>query len=280
MKKLYKGEISLLISTLFFSLESIFVKYASAYFSGIFISLFKFTFGLVFGIIILLVWKKKLVFHNKKYLLLRGLWGAVSMICFYVSIQMTNSGRSILLNNTGPVFAGLFGFLFFKEKINLKIILGLILCVMGTFFIVYDGSSSSLTGDMLGLFSGVAAGFAIQYIKKCSKDNTGIHVYLATCIIGIMVVSYSLNEFKFISSTSIIFLILVSVSVLAAQIMLVYGFKFIAATKGSIIFFLRIPVTLVLSSILLDELININFVIGTLLIISGLLINVIRNKEN
>ena len=277
MKNSYNGEISLLISTVFFSLESICVKYASAWFSGIFISLFKFTFGLVFGIIILLAWKRELVFHDKKYLLLRGIWGTVSMICFYVSIQMTNSGRAILLNNTGPVFAGLFGFLFFREKIDLKIILGLILCVSGTFFIVYDGSGGSFAGDMLGLLSGIGAGFAIQYIKKCSKNNTGIHAYIATCIIGIAAVSFSAGEIKFMNSTSTVLLVLVSVSVLAAQSSLVYGYRFTEATKGSIILFLRIPLTLFLSILLLNERINLIFVTGTVLIILGLVINVVKD---
>ena len=99
--------------------------------------------SLPLGILIILIWKKEIIFKDKINLLFRGIWGAVSMICLYIAIKMTNSGRAILLNNTGPIFAGVFGFLFFKEKINIKIVLSLLLCIIGAILIFYDGSKSN-----------------------------------------------------------------------------------------------------------------------------------------
>ena len=279
MKRSYIGEFFIFISCIFFSIESIFVKYASQYHSGIFISFFKFSFGLILGIIIILIWKKEIVFIDKMNLLFRGIWGASSMICLYIAIKMTNSGRAMLLNNTGPIFAGLFGFLFFKEKINIKIVISLFLCIIGTILIFYDGSNSNLIGDILGLLSGMTAGFAIHYIKKSGINNSALHIYLAVCFVGILASSFSFKEIAIINIYSIIFLIFLSLSIFLAQITMTYGFKFVEATKGSIIFFLKIPITLILSFIFLNEIISFNFIIGTLLIISGLLINVLKRKK-
>jgi drug/metabolite transporter (DMT)-like permease len=279
MKKSYKGEIFIFISCLFFSIESIFVKFASNYHSGIFISFFKFSFGLILGILIILIWKKEILFNDKKDLLFRGLWGAASMICLYIAIKMSNSGRAILLNNTGPIFAGVFGFLFFKEKINLNIIMSLLFCIIGAILIFYDGSKSNLLGDIIALLSGITAGFAIHYIKKAGVNNSAIHIYLATCLIGILASSFSFKNITLISYYSFIFLFFLSLSIFLAQITMAYGFKFVEATKGSIIFFLKIPITLILSYIFLNEIINLKFIIGTLLIISGLFINVLKRKK-
>ena len=77
------------------------------------------------------------------------------------------------------------------------------------------------------------------------------------------------------------FLLFLSLSIFLAQITMAYGFKFIEATKGSIIFFFKIPITLTLSFILLNEIISIKFIIGTLLIIFGLFMNVLKkNNKN
>ena len=276
MKKLYIGEFFIFISCLFFSIESIFVKYASIYHSGIFISFFKFSFGLILTILIILIWKKEIILNDRMNLLFRAIWGATSMICLYISIKMTNSGRAILLNNTGPIFASIFGFLFFKEKINKKIILSLLLCVIGTILIFYDGSNSNLIGDTLGLLSGITAGFAIHYIKKAGVNNSTIHIYLVTCFVGILASSFSFKEISIINIYSLRFLLYLSVSIFLAQITMTYGFKFVEATRGSIIFFLKIPITLILSFIFLNEIISFRFLIGTVLIIFGLFINVLK----
>jgi drug/metabolite transporter (DMT)-like permease len=51
-----------------------------------------------------------------------------------------------------------------------------------------------------------------------------------------------------------------------------YGFKFISSTRGSIATFSKIPMTIVLSLFIGEEF-KLKFIIGTILIIIGLIIN-------
>jgi drug/metabolite transporter (DMT)-like permease len=267
------GEFSIFLSCLFFSITSVTVKYAGSYFSGGFISLARFTIGGLLSLCLVLAIKKSIRIRDPLALLLRGVLGASAMVVAYIAIQMTGSGRAILLANTYPVFVAIFGYLFFREKIQSNNIIGLAFCVAGVLFVFFDHSRYGLTGNLLALGSGVISGMAVHFIKRAREHNDVYVVYLSACIFGAAASSFSASEAVKIQGLNILLpLLIVGIFALAGQLAMAYGYKYTTAVKGSIIGFTEIPLTILLSFFFGEEM-KPRFFMGMAVIIFGLLIN-------
>ena len=272
VKEETKGEITILISNIFFAITAILVKLVPGIFDGFFISFIRFIVGIILCVLFIKFLKSGFKVHGKIFWILRGFCGAGAMILYFVSIQMTSSGRATLLTNTFPIFVALFGFLFFKEKVRLYNIISIILCIIGIFLVFYDGSKYPLTGDILGLIAAIMAGFAVIFLKGLREKNNSIIIYLPVCLFGLLLTSFSAGQIVSVNIPILIILITTGVAAFFAQIFMTYGFKFVSSTRGSIITFSKIPMTIVLSFFVGEEF-KFKFIIGTILIIIGLVVN-------
>ena len=263
----------LYLSAILFAVTSVIVKVAAQTYSGLFISSVRFLFGLFLAVIAIKLSGQKFRIINKKYWVLRGIAGAVAMICFYVAIHLTSSGRTALLEKVYPIFVTIFSLLIYKEKITKNIILSLILCTAGVFFILYDGSEYSFVGNLIGLGAGIAASFAIIFIKKARQTDSSLMIYLSPCVFGMGTLPFTFGEFTKITGNGFILLSVIGFLTFVAQVMMTYGYKEVPASKGSIIFYLETILTIFLSLFIVDEIITARFAIGCTLVISGLVIN-------
>lgn len=270
----YKGEILLIISALLFAVTSILVKFISSQFSGMFISLIRFIVGIILGYIVLKSQKIPIKINDTGSWILRGIFGAIGMITMYVGISLTSSGRATMLSNTYPVFVAFFGGLFFKEKVNFISFISLFLCVFGAVFIFWDNSNYSKLGDIIALISGISGGMAINYLRRGVKFDNPIIIYLSTCIFGLILIPLTIKEWKLINLSNFIFLLLIAFTAFLAQITMTWGYKYVSATKGSILSYTGIPMTLILSHLFVKEIFKKNFFIGIILISLGLILTI------
>ena len=263
----------LYLSAVLFAVNSVIVKIAAQSFSGLFISSIRFLFGIFLTVIAIRLSGQEFRVINKKYWILRGIAGAVAMICFYVAIHMTSSGRTALLEKVYPIFVTIFSYLLYKEKITKNIISSLILCTVGVFFVLYDGSKYNIIGDLIAICGGVAASFAIIFIKKARETDSSLMIYLSPCIFGMVTMPFTFSEFSRITVNGFTLLFLIGLLTFAAQVLMTYGYKEVPASKGSIIFYLETILTIFLSLMIVDEIITARFIIGCTLVILGLIIN-------
>jgi drug/metabolite transporter (DMT)-like permease len=220
----------------------------------------------------LLLLKKGFHVHNKRAWALRGLWGSASMVTYYWAIQLTSSGRATLLVNTYPLFVAILGFLVFKEKITKNTFLSLAFCTAGIFLVLNDGSNYSIFGDLIALGSGVAAGFAVHYVKISRETDNSIVIYLSPCLFGLALVPPTCGEFQNIRLDGFVLLFLVGLLTFLSQSLMAYGYKEISASKGSVVFFLQTALAIVFS-IFIDERLSARFFAGLGLILFGLALN-------
>ena len=279
MKAELKGGLTILLSCVFYSAASTVIKLVSASLSGSFISLVRFVLGIVFVAAALLVTRQSFRIHDIKSWVLRGIFGAVAMTSTYIAIKMTGSGRAILLGDTYPVFVALFGAIFFKEKVRANNMIALLICGAGIALVFYDNSHYSLAGNMVGLLAGICGGFAVHFLKKSREQNNSFVVYLSACIFGAAVCLYSAPQAVQVRPVTFLLLVLLSFLAFAGQICMTFGFKYIAATKGSITGLAEVPLTILLSALFLSEEMNARFVTGTFIILFGLIINFVYSAR-
>jgi drug/metabolite transporter (DMT)-like permease len=275
MKKETSGEILILISCIIFSVMATLVKMVSSSFSGPFIALFRFASGIILGTILLIVSRQPFRIRRKWSWILRGIFGSASMVLYFIAIATTGSGRATLLSNTFPVFAALFGFFFFGEKGSASQIVSIALCIVGVGLVFYDGSTINIWSNLIALSVGVTRGLAVHFIKQVAEENHPIMVYLATCLFGLVVLPFTISEVTRITPASLLLLLLIGILALAAQILLGYGFRSVTATKASVITYASIPLTVFLGYCIGEQL-RPRFLLGTAVIIVGLLVNSAR----
>jgi len=270
----FGGQKALLTAATCFSLTSLCVKFASRYYSGLFVSAFRFVIGIVLCGAIIIVRKPRLDRSAIPMVLLRGSLGAVSMAATYIAISLTGPGRAILLNNTYPVFVGISGALFFKEKMSPKIIVSLALCTIGAVFVVRDKSGASFLGDMAAIVGSVTAGVSINVIRKASVAGVDPFIlYLSPCVLGLGLFAFATPPSSAGSPVNMLLLFCVGAGAFLAQTLMAYGYKTVPANKGSISFYWEVALTVALGAIFAGEKLNLLFLIGLCFILIGLWVN-------
>jgi drug/metabolite transporter (DMT)-like permease len=109
--------------------------------SGIFIRVLKLSPGIfsfyrmaipaLFLFIFLKIKKEKLIKGSIRLLLLGSLLNAARLFLYYISFNYTSLGNAIIILYTWPVFMTILGFIFLKERINLRNIVLLITTFLG-----------------------------------------------------------------------------------------------------------------------------------------------------
>jgi drug/metabolite transporter (DMT)-like permease len=273
MKKEVAGEISIFVSCIFFSVATLLVKVVSETFDGTFIALFRFITGIILGLIVLKSLGEAFKIRHKATWMLRGFLGSFGMVFFFTAIQLTGTGRATLLAHTSPIFVATFGYLCFKEHLNLSKIVSIGLCFIGVGFVFYDGSMYSTWGNLLGLSVGIMRGLAAHVIKQSVKHNHPIIVYLSACFWGLLLLPFSGHQAIHLTFISGILLALIGILTFSAQVFLTYGYRYVTAIKGILLTYMNIPLTMMFGYVL-GEKFGPRFFIGIFCIFVGLLINI------
>src|SRR4030066_2544007 len=108
------------------------------------------------------------------WLLLSGLFLSLHFAFWIASFKYTSVASSVVLVTTHPIFVGIGGWLFLKERLGLNLIFGIALSVLGSGLISYGDMSLSkeaLIGDGLALMGAIAASGYLLVGRKMRKGQ-------------------------------------------------------------------------------------------------------------
>jgi drug/metabolite transporter (DMT)-like permease len=108
------------------------------------------------------------------WLLLSGLLLSLHFALWITSLKYTSVASSVVLVTTHPIFVGLGGLLFLKERPGLNLIIGIALSVLGSGLISYGDmtlSREALMGDGFALMGAIAASGYLLVGRKMRKDQ-------------------------------------------------------------------------------------------------------------
>jgi drug/metabolite transporter (DMT)-like permease len=273
-----RGYAALYSAAFLFAFTSLFVKLASRYYAGMFVSAARFAVGALLCAAVLVFGYRSIKPARPGLIALRGLFGAFSMAMSYAAISLTGPGRAALLSNTYPLFVAVFGGLFFRERFSLRVFLCIGICSLGALLVVRDGSGASLSGDLLALGSAVFAGIAVNFVRRASQDDNPFMLYLSPCLFGLPLFAFIPPGGGAAAGGYVGIALLLSVGVMAflAQAMMARGYRSVPAGKGSVVFYLETALTVLLGALFAGERFNLRFALGLALILGGLALNHLR----
>jgi drug/metabolite transporter (DMT)-like permease len=222
----------------------------------------------------------------------RGILGAVGMVLYYLSIDLGTAGRASLLNNTYPLFVALISAVVLRKRFGWPVLAALALSFLGVGVIFREsvmamihswiggaaasagaeGGTGLFVSDILGLASGVIAGGSFLLNKKASETEDPVVIYLGVCLVGCFVCAFSAGQARFLDAASVVASFLAALTAFLGQVTITAGLRDLPATEGSLISYLKIPITILIAWIFLGEPMGWGFIAGTLLISVGLLI--------
>lgn len=284
---------SIIISMIFFSLTFVWFKVANAVYGPLTIVFFR----LIIATIILLIFTKisgSLIIPKKKDLKYMFLLAFFEPFLYFMGesygLQYISSTVAAVIIATIPLVAPFAAYIFYREKVSLFNSIGILISFLGVICVIFE-SGKGITASPLGVilqFSAVLS--AVSYtiiLQKVSKKLNNLTIILYQNAIGVFYFLpfwFIFEKNKFISTPfnpeamTAIFELAIFASVIAF-IFFVYSVKNMGVIKSNM-FANSIPVfTSIFAWIILGDKLNLQRIIGIIVVIAGLFIAQINFRK-
>ena len=262
-------------SATFFGLMAFSAKLASARLSGPQVAMIRFAIGLLPPLLVPRYRRAATHFQRLDLLFLRGFFGGIAVLFYFIAIAHINVGVATLLNYTAPIFSGAFSMLFIGEKISPKVLLPMPVALFGVFLVVH---AHARPGDLLGmgkwelfeLLSAVSSGAAVTAMRRARRGENSWSVYTSFCLLGLFTCApFGIATWRTPTPSEWIALAATSLFAIGAQLLLTFSLRWVDAMTVGVISQLAVPIAMILGAALLDEKIPAKATLGSLLTMAG-----------
>ncbi|SHN36625.1 DMT family transporter [Gracilibacillus kekensis] len=282
----------ILLITLIWGYAWVLMKEAVNYMGPFTFSTFRFATGTLTMIIVLLLLKvKRPPLWSWKHLIVIGfLQTTVVFTLVMYGLQFVEAGKSSVLLYSMPVWSTVLSVWILKEKVTKGKIIGLSFGLLGLFTILgwdiwRNQTPEVLIGETLIIIAAISWGASNVYYRKTVSKLSQLQVNTYQMLfgtVGLAIVAVVLEGGDSISFTPYSFYIILFTGVLASAFCFTAWFFVLNAIEmtTATIATLLVPVFgLFLGWLLIDEDIGVSIVIGTGLIISGIVISTLAKRK-
>jgi len=223
-----------------------------------------------------------------KWGILPGLFLGFHFAFWIGSLKFTSVASSVVLVSTSPLFAGLGGWLFLGERLNLQFTLGIALSVIGSGLISYGdmtASKDAFLGDGMALLGALGASGYFLVGRKLRKDQ-GLLAYVlpvyatAGAVLVLLSLAFQKPFFGYSANTYALFLLLALIPQLIGHTTFNWALKYLPASLVAITTLGEPIGSSILAYIVLGESLTPLKVLGGLAIFAGILIALSRNVSS
>jgi drug/metabolite transporter (DMT)-like permease len=211
--------------------------------------------------------------------LLSGLFLSLHFAFWIASLKYTSVASSVILVTTHPIFVGVGGWLFLKERLGSNLIFGIVLSVLGSGLISYGDMSLSKEawmGDGLALLGGIAASGYLLVGRKMRKDQDLLSyifpVYsTAGLILVLLALIFQKSFWGYTSSTYLYLFLLALVPQIMGHTTFNWALKYLPAAAVAVAILGEPIGSTILAYLILGEGLTLWKIIGGISIFSGIL---------
>jgi drug/metabolite transporter (DMT)-like permease len=222
------------------------------------------------------------------WFLLSGLFLSLHFTSWIASLKYISVASSVVLVTTHPIFVGIGGRLFLKERLGINLVLGIVLSVLGSGLIGYGDmglSKEALMGDGFALLGAIAASGYLLVGRKVRKDQdlfSYIFPVYSTAGLILILVSLILQKpfFGFSSSTYFYLFLLALVPQLIGHTTFNWALKYLPASVVAITILGEPIGSSILAYYILGEGLTIWKILGGISIFAGILLALRKEASN
>jgi len=269
----------MIISVIAFALMNTVVKYLNN-FSAYQIVFFRSIGTLFFTIPLILKHKIPILGNNKKWLLIRGAVGVISLTCFFQSLNYLALGTAVSLRYTSPIFAAFFALFFLKEKIKPMQWLLFLVAFIGVLIIKGFGGDVNSIGFVLAILSAIFLGVIFVLIRKIGDSENPlviINYFMVMAFVfgGLM----SINKWKNPNLVEWSLLLSLGVFGYVGQLYLTKAFQSHETNVIAPLKYLEVVFMIIIGAFWFGEIYNLWTLLGILLIMVSLIYNVYLKRK-
>ncbi len=273
-------KVNLILASFFFSLMTVCVKkidnripiYELVFFRSL-LSLF--ITSLIINKKTLNPWGK-----NKPLLILRGILGTIALVCIFYAIKNMPLNISTVIQYTYPIFISIFAGIFINEKINKNLIIASITGWLGILIILnpYQLSSVNIELDkftvLIAFLGAISTALAYITVKKLSLTEDIFIIIKYFPLISVITLS-PIVFFNWVTPNinDLIWILGIGMFTQAGQTFLTIGLKKLPTSEAARINYLQVIFGSLWGILFFNELININFIVGAVLVLLGTIIS-------
>ena len=222
------------------------------------------------------------------WLLLSGFLLSLHFAFWIASLKYTSVASSVVLVTTHPIFVGVGGLLFLKERLGLNLILGIVLSVLGSGLIGYGDmtlSKEALMGDGLALLGAMAAsGYLLIGRKMRKEQDLFSYIFPVYSTAGLILILFSLifqkPFFGYSSSTYFYLLLLALIPQLIGHTTFNWALKYLPVSMVAITILGELIGSTILAYSILGEGLTIWKILGGISIFAGILVALRKEASN
>jgi len=287
----------MLLSSLCFALVNLFVKFLTnpVYTGGYFqefppyeLVLFRSVVSLSISLYIIKLKGIPVFGNNKKWLLIRGIFGATALTMFFYTLQNLPLAVATTVQYMSPIFTVLFAIPLQGEKVRPIQWLFFALALSGIVIIGYgkqSGVNSAIDFDpiwlILGLISAVFSGVAYNAIMKCRTTDAPITIvmYFPLVATPVMTVICIINGFIIPQGFEWVVILIIGIFTQFAQILMTKALHAERASKVTPIKYIGAIYAVGIGLFIFDENLSLIIFLGISLILLGVILNSLLKKD-
>lgn len=292
-----RAALTLVASSTLFAIMAAGAKLATRRLPGPEVALVRFAVGILLTALAVSAGAARIKPTRWGWLAARGLFGGISVVTYFASIQAVPVGIATLLNQTQPIYTLLFSWALLSERPRPAALLALAVALAGVTVIIAVGTPDSAAhasftwrgskGELLGVFSAITSGVAVTSIRAARRDRgdgtpseTAWSVFFSFSLVGALVsLPAVVGPFgHYVPPTPEEWTLLAGVGVVstAAQVIMSASLRHLTGVQSGIIAQLTVPITVVLGITLLGETITGGFLLGATLTVAGVLLAILK----
>lgn len=212
--------------------------------------------------------------------------GPIGQCSYLMAISMAGPAYAIPISGLTPMFGAILSWIFLKEKINSKIIFGIIGCIVGAFIISYVKPEGNYPNFYLGVILALLASFSwaveatliTSLTKETVKEEVAFNIRALVSAIGVFVILFVIGilgegMITIFSKFDVWSILLISAAFASASYILFYrGMVLNGVAKGMALNSTFSIWSVILSVIFLGTKITLNLVSGVLIVIISVVI--------
>jgi drug/metabolite transporter (DMT)-like permease len=220
--------------------------------------------------------------YNIPVLILRGCVGSIAFFCLVTSVRILPISTACVLFYSYPVFAGLFGFIIYRETITINQMGCVMLLIVGIAVLFDFNFTGNTYGQIMAIIGALFAGLTVTLVRSLRAKNGPVIIYLYFCTMGTILTlpAFIMNPIYPASALEWAMILGIVCTSLAAQLIMNQGFYFCKGWEGSVYMSSETVFTAIVGILFLNDPTTWRFFAGALLIVgSGLALSRLgRNK--
>lgn len=267
--------------------------------SPITVTWFRFTIAFITLLIYYLIFDRKkisLLAHPPKLALIAAVFLTFNYLGFITGIHLTSPIIGQIFIQTGPMMLAISGFIIFKEKVNIRQAIGLVIVSLGM-LIFYNEQILNIAGGLkeyklgvlvivLGALSWVGYSISNKFaVRKYHPMQLNLIIFGLPSLLLLPWVDFgSIAKFHY---PNVLIALFLGLNTLGAYGALAYAFKYLEANKISVIITLNPLITFILMAWLSNkqvswikpETFSLITIMGALTVLTGVILTVLKKNK-